>query len=245
MRWNRRINPRLFILLSSIALTTLAQTPPPTSPTPSTQPSQPAPAPAAPLVIIDPAHGGSDSGAALNAAMPEKDVTLVLARRLRQELVSRGLQARLLRDSDATLTADQRAEAVNEQRPALYIAIHATSLGSGTRLYTAMLPVPVENHGPFVDWQTAQASSLDRSRALQDHIARALQKNGMPVRTLSAPLRPLNNVTVPALAFEIAPSNSDVSQLGSSDYQQTICSALVNGIASAVPLLKAYSGFPQ
>lgn len=244
MRWNKQENPWLIFLLSFIGLIAFAQAPLSTPPSSANQPSVPAPAPASPLVIIDPAHGGSDSGAALNAAVPEKDVTLVLARRLRQELASRGLQARLLRDSDATLTNDQRAEAVNELRPTLYVAVHATSLGSGTRLYTALLPVRAESDGPFLDWQTAQASALDRSRAVQEHITRALQKNGMSVRSLSAPLRPLNNVTVPALAFEVAPLSNDVSQLASTVYQQIVCSALANALNSALPLL-THSGSPQ
>jgi N-acetylmuramoyl-L-alanine amidase len=193
------------------------------------------------LILIDPAHGGSDAGAALNAAFPEKDVTLVLARRLRQELATRGVQVQLLRDSDITLFPDQRAATVNASRPAVYVVIHATSQGSGVRLFTAMLPVANANdtHGPFTDWNTAQASALPRSRVLANQIAAAMQKSDFPVRSLNAALRPLNNVVVPALAIEIAPASGDVSQLASSDFQQSICAALASGIASVAPTLKA------
>jgi hypothetical protein len=47
-----------------------------------------------------------------------------------------------------------------------------------------------------------------------------------------APLRPLNNVTVPALAVEIAPTTGNVSQLASIDYQQMVTAALANSIAT-------------
>ena len=61
------------------------------------------------LVVIDAAHGGSETGAMLNPAVPEKDVNLVIARRLRQELTNHGVLTQLLREGDATLTDDQRA----------------------------------------------------------------------------------------------------------------------------------------
>src|SRR5713226_666627 len=195
-------------------------------------PVQPAPAARVLLIMIDPAHGGSEPGAVLNPAMPEKDVTLAIARRLRQELAARGIQALLLRDSDATISTDQRAQIVNSARPALYVAIHTTSQGSGMRIYTAMLPAAGDNSGPFVDWQTAQASALSRSRWVQEQVAAEIQKTGFPFRTLIAPLRPLNNLMVPALAVEIAPTTGDVSQLASADYQQMITATLANGIAA-------------
>src|SRR5215472_6981431 len=68
------------------------------------------------LVVIDAAHGGSETGAMLNPAVPEKDVNLVIARRLRQELTNHGVLAQLLREGDATLTDDQRAAMVNAQQ---------------------------------------------------------------------------------------------------------------------------------
>jgi N-acetylmuramoyl-L-alanine amidase len=187
--------------------------------------------------VIDPAHGGADSGAALNAAIPEKDVTLVLARRLRQELLSRGIQSQLLRDTDLTVATDQRASQVNGLQPRLYLAIHASSQGSGLRLYSAILPDGGENAGPFLDWQTAQAAALPRSRSIQDLVAAAIQKTDFPVRKLSAGLRPLNSVTMPAIAVEVAPTTGDVSQLASAEYQQMVCAEMAKAIASTLPLL--------
>jgi N-acetylmuramoyl-L-alanine amidase len=206
--------------------------------------SQAAPAPAQPalLIMIDPAHGGTELGALLNPAIPEKDVTLVVARRLRQDLSMRSIQAQLVRDGDATVSTDQRASLVNSAHPALYIAIHATSQGSGMRVYTAMLPAGRDVRGPFLNWQTAQSSSLGRSRSVQDQIVAAIQKTGFPIRSLMAPVRPLNSIAVPALAVEIAPTTGDVSQLASSDFQQMISAALANAIATVVPSLATKAG---
>ncbi len=244
MRWNkgasnwhtfRLVGAATLLLLTSLsARSLLGQNAPGVAPSANQPPVpvQPAPAARVLLIMIDPAHGGSEPGAVLNPAMPEKDVTLAIARRLRQELAARGIQALLLRDSDATISTDQRAQIVNSARPALYVAIHTTSQGSGMRIYTAMLPAAGDNSGPFVDWQTAQASALSRSRWVQEQVAAEIQKTGFPFRTLIAPLRPLNNLMVPALAVEIAPTTGDVSQLASADYQQMITATLANGIAA-------------
>jgi N-acetylmuramoyl-L-alanine amidase len=223
--------PLLLLLLSALVF---GQNPPAVAP-PANQP--PAPTQAAPaqrtlVIMIDPAHGGSDFGGALNQAIPEKDVTLAIARRLREQLLARGIRVLLLRDSDATLSTDQRAQIVNAAHPALYVAIHATSQGNGMRIYTAMLPASGDNSGPFVDWETAQSSALARSRWVQDQVAAAIQRTGFPLRSLIAPLRPLNNLTVPALAVEIAPTTGNVLQLASVDYQQMVMSALANSIAT-------------
>ncbi len=271
MRWNNtdrdcRIRRAARLLIAAILTLSLhwllfSQTaPPPSAATPGqASPTQVSPAQASPnqspaaaqpatgqrtlLIMIDPAHGGTESGAVLNPVILEKDVTLALARRLRQQLITRGTQAQLVRDSDGILSADQRATLANAAQPALYISIHATSQGSGMRIYTAMLPASGDNSGPFVDWQSAQSASLARSRWAQGQLVAAVQKTGFPVRSLAAPLRPLNNITVPALAIEVAPTTGDVAQLASPDYQQMISAALANGIATLIPSLRAKAEF--
>lgn len=193
------------------------------------------PTPARPVVMLDPAHGGSESGAVLSTIMLEKDVTLAWARRLRQDLSAHGILVQLTRDEDTNLSADDRAAKANRERPSLYICLHASSAIGGLRIFTAMLPLGGDNRGLFTDWETAQSASLANSRALQQQLATILQKNGIPARALAAPLRPLNNVTVPALAIEIAPTTTDVTQLASPDYQQSISAALASAIATVIP----------
>jgi N-acetylmuramoyl-L-alanine amidase len=248
MRWNSRseatrsvsILLRSAVFFFGINLLLTGQIPPPSptpeqtpaSPAPSAAPQNVAPAPSPPaLVLIDAAHGGSDSGATLNPAVLEKDVNLAFARRLRQELSSRGLRSQLLRDSDLTLTDDQRAAIANSAHPALYLTIHATSQGTGLRIFSAMLPDAGDDHGPFLDWQTAQHGSLPRSRWAQQQLAATIQRTGFPFRSLMAALRPLNNVRVPALAVEIAPTIGDIMQLSSADYQQMVSALLASSLA--------------
>jgi hypothetical protein len=52
------------------------------------------------------------------------------------------------------------------------------------------------------------------------------------VRVLMAPLRPLNNITAPAVAVEIAPSEGGVQSLTSPDYQAAVSAGLTSGMLS-------------
>ncbi len=194
------------------------------------------------LILIDPAHGGSDTGARITPTVAEKDINLNVARRLKQELNARGIQAQLLRDADVTLSADQRAATANSTDAALYLALHASSLGSGIRLFTAMLPSSGDSKGPFIAWEVAQSTALDRSKAIQAQLITAIQQARFPVRGLIAPLRPLNNVKTPALAIEISPTTGDAAQVASTGYQQMVCAAIANALSSVVSGMKANMG---
>ena len=249
MRWTRRARTnrsyRTALLVFLLVPALLAQSGSPGAGVPQqlAAPMQPAP-PAPPLIVIDAAHGGTDLGAQLNPAIPEKDVTLMFAQRLQQQLIARGVSASLVRSGDATLATDQRAALVNSERPALYLSVHASSMGSGVRVFAAMLPVAGDNRGPFVNWQTAQAANESRSTWAQQQLAAAIQKMGLTVRAQLAPLQPLNNISVPALAIEIAPSNGNVLQLASSDYQNTVAAAVATAIAGLAPSLRMPSFQP-
>jgi N-acetylmuramoyl-L-alanine amidase len=211
-------------------------TAPAATPAPPPQPTAPVPPPAAPaprhyFAVVDASHGGDDHGEALSTTLAEKDVTVALARSLRQELESRGISTLVLRDSDANLSLDQRAVFANADHAAIYIAVHASSSGHGVRVYTALLPYGDDDSGPFRSWTTAQHPALPLSQSTASAITSELQKRQLPVRMLSAALRPLNNLTGPAIAIEVAPQGSDPSQLTAPDYQQLVTSAVATAIA--------------
>jgi N-acetylmuramoyl-L-alanine amidase len=185
--------------------------------------------------IVDASHGGDDHGEALSAGLLEKDVVLSLARSLRQELESRGISTLMLRDADTNLSLDQRAGVANATHAAVYIALHASSSGQGVRIYTAMLPYESasnDDRGPFRSWSTAQHTDIPTSQAAATSVAAEMQRRQIPERALIAPLRPLNNITVAALAVEVAPQGSDVAQLSAPDYQQLVTSAVATAIAA-------------
>ena len=219
------------------APTTAVNAGPATQATPGASPVAPQSTPAAvvvhrPLAVVDPAHGGEERGAALTDTLPEKDVTLGFARLLRHELELRGFAILMLRDADGTLSLDQRAGAANAARAGIFLSLHATSQGSGARVYTSLLPVEGPNKGTFHAWNSAQASVLAVSSAVATAIVADMQKKQFPVRGASASLRPLNNVFMPAVAVELAPGPNGISDLTSANYQQRAAAAIADAMVS-------------
>jgi N-acetylmuramoyl-L-alanine amidase len=233
------------VTISPTPTAAAATTPAPTSSAPGTAPATAQPTPAAAnaapaavpaprryFAVVDASHGGDDHGEALSNTLLEKDVTVALAHSLRQELESRGIPTLVLRDSDANLSVDQRAVYANADRAAIYIALHAASSGHGVRVFTALLPFSGDDRGNFRSWTTAQHASLPLSQTAASAVAAEMQKRQIPVRSLAAPLRPLNNLAGAAIAVEVAPQGSDSSQLTAPDYQQLVTSAVATAIAA-------------
>jgi N-acetylmuramoyl-L-alanine amidase len=96
-----------------------------------------------PLVVIDPGHGGRDPGArSPYDGVLEKDVTLRLARAIRDELAASGrVRAALTRDGDTYLALQERYEIARRLGADLFISIHADAapandLARGATIYT-------------------------------------------------------------------------------------------------------------
>jgi N-acetylmuramoyl-L-alanine amidase len=238
------------ITISPTSGTVAQNVPPATSPArqattaPANPPQTPATNPNVPIyrryfAVVDASHGGDDHGETLSNTLYEKDITLALARSLRQQLESRGISTLVLRDSDANLPVDQRAVFANADRAAIYIALHAASNGHGVRVYTALLPYGEEDRGPFRSWPTAQHAFVSFSQSAATAVTSELQKRQIPVRMLAAPLRPLNNVAGPAIAVEIAPVGNDLAQLTAPDYQELVTSAVATAVAATHDQLAA------
>lgn len=82
-------------------------------------------------IMIDPGHGGSDSGTIGKMGTREKDITLDIAKRLRQRLAKRGFyNVVLTREEDTTLPLNKRVELANSGRADLFISIHLNYLPS-------------------------------------------------------------------------------------------------------------------
>ena len=86
-------------------------------------------APGRPIVLIDPGHGGRDPGApAVSGNIAEKQLTLTMARELRDLLAKRGrVRVALTRDDDRYLTLDQRAGLAGRLGADLYLSLHMDS----------------------------------------------------------------------------------------------------------------------
>jgi N-acetylmuramoyl-L-alanine amidase len=84
---------------------------------------------ARPLVVLDPGHGGIDTGTKGPNGQMEKDIVLDFAKRLREKIETAGKYRVLLTRSDDTFVPlAERVRFAREASAALFISIHADSL---------------------------------------------------------------------------------------------------------------------
>ena len=93
------------------------------------EPAAPAP-PAIPLltIVVDPGHGGTETGAIGPGGLQEKEATLQIAKRLAATL-PKVLSCRtvLTRDSDVLIPLDDRTSVANHEKADLFLSVHANS----------------------------------------------------------------------------------------------------------------------
>ena len=92
-----------------------------------------------PIIVIDPGHGGHDSGAKKNGAV-EKEVVLAFSKILRDNLEATGRYKVLMtRATDIFVTLDERRAYAERNKANLFIAVHADyarSKASGATIYS-------------------------------------------------------------------------------------------------------------
>ncbi|MBX7113766.1 MAG: N-acetylmuramoyl-L-alanine amidase [Myxococcaceae bacterium] len=78
-------------------------------------------------VVIDAGHGGHDTGAIGPSGVREKDVALAIALKLRDRLVTLGLDVVLTRDDDTFVHLEERASIANTAKGDLFISVHCNA----------------------------------------------------------------------------------------------------------------------
>src|SRR5436189_3615148 len=75
------------------------------------------------LVILDPGHGGQDSGAIAGGVL-EKDLTLDIAQRVDRLLGAQGIMTLLTRTGDSYVSLGERAQLINRANNAIVVSVH-------------------------------------------------------------------------------------------------------------------------
>jgi len=97
------------------------------------------------VVVLDPAHGGIDTGARGGGGIRESEVVLNFAGQIRSVLERAGFRVILTRETNDNPSFDERSIIANGQRGAIFITLHIASTGTpGTaRVYSlALAPTP-------------------------------------------------------------------------------------------------------
>jgi N-acetylmuramoyl-L-alanine amidase len=76
------------------------------------------------LVVLDPGHGGGESGAVGPNGLREKDANLAVAQRAKAALEANGVSVVLTRTSDYRMTLGARARVAKALRPRAFVSVH-------------------------------------------------------------------------------------------------------------------------
>ena len=218
-RWPFGAAAALFAF-ASLALSFQAPTPTPSQTPPAAAPAANPPAqnPAlqAPpashsglnVVVLDPAHGGTDTGARGTGGIRESEIVLDFAGQVKRALESQGFQVVLTRQANDNPSFDDRSAMANAQLGAVFISLHIASTGlPGTvRVYVnSDLPTNTDPSG-LISWDRAQMPFQPLSHKLGDTVQGLLAQKfkGSPNNVQTAAIRQLRTTAAPAIAVEIS-----------------------------------------
>ncbi len=210
-------------------------------------------------VVLDPGHGGQDSGAVGPTGVKEKDVTLDIAKRTQPILARAGIDVVLTREDDRYVTLEERAARANQLGADLFVSIHCNAAESHARhgVETYVLDTTRDEIAQRVAARengasaaaTAELGSILASMRLADqashstHLAELMQKSAM------ASLKPahpdvldggvhyagfyvLVGARMPAVLFETSyiSNAAEEERLASDEYKDRLADAIANAV---------------
>jgi N-acetylmuramoyl-L-alanine amidase len=192
------------------------------------------------LVVIDPGHGGQDSGTIKNGIV-EKELTLEVAHRVERLLRDRGFVVVLTRADDTYVSLQDRAAMANNQPDAVFVSIHFDEAGrtaaTGVETYYAThpisLPERVASWLPFVQ-RTSSASPNLESQNLAASVQELLVTRTQAANRGTRPQQfyVIANVRHPAVLVEggFLTNKDEVVKLANADYRELMATGIADGI---------------
>jgi N-acetylmuramoyl-L-alanine amidase len=192
------------------------------------------------VVVLDPGHGGEDSGAMCGGVM-EKDLTLDIARRVDRLLDSEGVATLMTRVGDSYVSLADRAAFGNRANGSIFISIHFNEdnkpVASGVETYYAAHQI--NSGSTFGSWlpffsQPPSNSPKPESQSLAGFIQEALVARTRSVDrgTQAKQFFVIANVTSPAVLIEggFITNKDELSKLISEEYRDQLAAAVTDGV---------------
>jgi N-acetylmuramoyl-L-alanine amidase len=191
-------------------------------------------------VLIDPAHGGEETGVVADKLL-EKNINLNLALLIRQEAQKAGsLQIQLIRSTDRGMSLAERIKAVKDLKPDCVISLHVNAgfgkKAAGYELYFPGFQPSVATAGDssaiIKDMATNRHlnDSVQLAQQIQAALETVLPRKGRGLRDAPSPL--LEGLSIPGLVVEVgfATSPEERKKLTDAETQKAIARALVKGL---------------
>lgn len=166
-------------------------------------------------IVIDPGHGGSDHGAIRNN-ISEKNITLDISKRVQKLLEKKGYEVYMTRDTDETVSLQERVEISENICPDIFVSIHVNSSNSES-------PNGLETH-------YYKANSLQLAKTVHASLLNHISANNRGL--FKSKFYVINHTTAPAILVEIGflSNPSERAQLVTESRKQATAKAIAEGI---------------
>ena len=175
-------------------------------------------------ILLDPGHGGTDSGTSGPTGYYEKEVTLIMAKLVREQLISRGATVYLTREADKSVSLAERVAMIDKIEPAIAVSLHYNSLpDDGDAQH-------IQGLGAF--WYNPQAHNL--AVFLHNYLVKRLERSNYGVFWDNLALtRP---TSAPSVLLELGFMSNPVEfeWVVNPQSQKKLASAIADGIAQWV-----------
>lgn len=180
-----------------------------------------------PVIMLDAGHGGKDPGA-VGHGLKEKDLTLDIAQRTAFYLAEKGVDVLMARDSDETLSIEERIRRCNESNAKAFVMVHINAA-----------KIPLAHGAETWYWHTSRAGA-DLAKKMLDRVVASTslrRRIGAPKKShqgVSGYFKGLRLTKCPAVIIECG----FISNKADADYLNAIANRSGLGWAIAQGILE-------
>ncbi|KPU46351.1 germination-specific N-acetylmuramoyl-L-alanine amidase precursor [Oxobacter pfennigii] len=183
------------------------------------------------IVVIDAGHGGRDAGASGKAGLEEKDINLLIAKKLKAYIEESGGTVIMIREEDEGLYSEEsrnkkredmqnRKKIILDSSADVFISIHLNSFPEG------------KYHGAQVFYPKGPKSSQWLARVMQQELRRVLDKNNDRVEKSNDTYFIIKDNGIPSVLIECGflSNAAEEKLLGQGWYQEKIAWSIYIGL---------------
>ncbi|MCK9404174.1 MAG: N-acetylmuramoyl-L-alanine amidase [Chitinophagaceae bacterium] len=177
-------------------------------------------------VVIDAGHGGTDKGVTGADGTSEAQITLQLAKQIKELNANENIRIVLTRDADIFQTVVQKAELANQSNPDLFISLHCNDMGLAQGSTTG-IEMFIASKNKTTYYEASQVLAGQLTASLQN-----LNEKMIGTKSREKGIWVLQNVQSPAVLIEAGfiSNTNDLQKLKTQAYQQQMANAILQGI---------------
>ncbi|MEI7590261.1 MAG: N-acetylmuramoyl-L-alanine amidase [Deltaproteobacteria bacterium] len=198
------------------------------------------------VIVIDPAHGGEDKGVILTNKVSEKDITLKIARFVKEEMDKDGLiKVKLTRLDDRNISTKERHDFVATVNPSAFVSIH---LNAGFDKKTTGFEIFFVGSIAKLNGQSEESEAILKdmqqnryinegikiASAIEKTLSESFPKRSRGIQQITSPT--LEGIKIPTVIVEVgfASNVDEANKLQKESEQRKIAKAISSGLRKAL-----------